>query len=84
LAPIAAGTEKRAGALLDADLYNGIVEYAAKMEVDLAWIVREAFREFIIRHKSALKANPKQLALDLKLRQNDQKITQAPDDVRIG
>lgn len=68
LAKAPLGTERRAGALLDAELYNMLVEFALRMDVDLSWVVRHAFREFAQRHSAQLEADPQQLAFDLGFR----------------
>jgi hypothetical protein len=68
---IASSATKRAGALLDADRYNQLIDFAAKMEVDVAWVIRQALDEFFRHHSAELENNPKQLALDLKIRKGN-------------
>lgn len=64
---IASSATKRAGALLDAERYNKLIDFAAQMEVDVAWVIRQALDEFFRQHSVELASNPKQLALDLKM-----------------
>jgi len=65
---LAPGAHKRAGADLEAMLYNELIEYAEKMDVDLTWIIRRALSHFVEENREKLRNNPTQLALDLGLR----------------
>lgn len=67
LSTIDPGMTQRAGAVLDAELYNRLVDYASKMDVDMAWLIRHALRDFVQRHEAQLEKNPTQLALNLTL-----------------
>lgn len=60
------GEKRHAGAMVGADLYNSLILYADCMDVDLSWVVRRAFEEFIVNHQEALARDPLQLALDLR------------------
>ncbi len=60
------GSKRHAGAMVEAELYNHLILYADSMDVDLSWIVRRAFEEFVQNHQEALELNPLQLALDLR------------------
>lgn len=62
------GQRKRVGADVEAHLYNELLDYSEKMDVDLTWIVRRALDQFTSEYREKLKNNPTQLALDLGLR----------------
>lgn len=67
LSKIATDEERKVGAVVNAALYNDLVDFHLAMEQPMSWLVRVALKKFVAEHRDALTQNPLQLSLDLAL-----------------
>lgn len=67
LSKIASNEERKVGAVVNASIYNDLVDFHVVMEQPMSSLVRIALKKFVAEYRDALKLDPVQLSLDLSL-----------------